>query len=225
MEQFKLKSIYRDTSGKGVARKLRAEGKLPAVLYGLKEDPVGLSIDEQEFRRVLRTHGETAIVDLDIEGGEGKEYKTIIKEVQVHPSTGKILHVDFQQIRSGEKIKIEVPLVLTGDPVGVKEMGGVLEHGPRSVNIRCLPRHIPENIEIDVAALGIHDAKRLKDIIADHTDFEFLDDPETTIAIVIPPRVEIEEEKPEEEAEGEEPEVIAKGKEEEGEKEAGSEGS
>ena len=73
MEQFKLKSIYRDTSGKGVARKLRAGGKLPAVLYGLKEDPVGLSIDEQEFRRVLRTHGETAIVDLDIEGGEGKD--------------------------------------------------------------------------------------------------------------------------------------------------------
>ena len=225
MEQFKLKSIYRDTSGKGVARKLRAEGKLPAVLYGLKEEPVSLSIDEQEFRRVLRTHGETAIVDLDIEGGEDKSFKAIIKEVQAHPSTGKILHVDFQQIRSGEKLKIEVPLVLTGDAVGVKEMGGVLEHGSRSLNVRCFPRHIPENIEIDIEALGIHDAIRLKDIVADHADFEFLDDPETTLAIVIPPRIEIEAETTEEEAEGEEPDVIAKGKEEEGEKEARSEGS
>ena len=108
MEQFKLKSIYRQTSGKGVARKLRADGKIPSVLYGLKEDAVSLSIDEQEFRRVLRTYGETAIVDLDIEGLAEKEYNAIVKDVQVHPVTGRILHVDFQQIRRGEKLKIEV---------------------------------------------------------------------------------------------------------------------
>lgn len=223
MEQFKLKSIYRETSGKGVARKLRAEGKIPAVLYGLKEEAVALSIDEQEFRRVLRTYGETAIVDLDIEGLKEKEYNAILKDIQVHPTTGRILHVDFQQIRRGEKLKIEVPLALVGDPIGVKEAGGVLEHGMRSLNIRCLPRHIPDKIEVDVQALQIHDGLHIKDIVADHPDFEFLDDHGTTLAIVIPPRVEVVATPEDEEDETEEPEVISKGKEEEGEKEAKSE--
>jgi large subunit ribosomal protein L25 len=220
MEQFKLKSIYRDTKGKGIARRLRAEGRLPAVLYGLKEEPIGLTIDEHEFRRVLRTYGETAIVDLEIEGREAKEYNAIVKDVQVHPASGKILHVDFQQIRRGEKLKIEVPIALTGDPVGVKEMGGVLEHGSRTLNIRCLPRDIPDKIEIDVESLSIHDGIHIKDIVSDYPDFEFLDEPETTLAIVIPPRLEVEAAEEEEEAEGEEPEVISKGKEDEGEKES-----
>ncbi len=224
MEQFKLKSIYRQTSGKGVARKLRADGKIPSVLYGLKEEAVSLSIDEQEFRRVLRTYGETAIVDLDIEGLAEKEYNAIVKDVQVHPVTGKILHVDFQQIRRGEKLKIEVPVSLVGDPIGVKEAGGVLEHGPRSLNIRCLPRDIPDKIEVNVEALAIHDTLHVKDIVSDYPDFEFLDEHDTTLAIVIPPRVEVVETPEEEEGEGEEPEVISKGKEEE-EKDSGSEQS
>lgn len=218
MEQTELKSIFRETSGKGNARKLRAQGHLPAVLYGPKQETLSLSVDEQDFQRVLSRQGETVIVDLTIGGEAPKECKAIVKEIQRHPATGKILHLDFQYIRRGERIRLEIPVVLTGDPVGVKEMGGVLEHGSRTLNIRCLPRHIVENIEIDVSQLKIQDAIHVKDIESRYPDFEFLDDLETTLAIVVPPRVEVEVAPDEEEAE--EPEVIAKGKEEEAEGEA-----
>ncbi|MEJ2721174.1 MAG: 50S ribosomal protein L25, partial [bacterium] len=149
----------------------------------------------------------------------------IIKDIQKHPATGKILHVDFQYVRAGEKLRLEVPIVLIGSPVGVKQMGGVLEHGPRMLQVRCFPRHIPDKIEIEVSDLKIQEGIHVKDIVADHPDLEFLDDPETTLAIVVPPRIEAEP-AVEEEAGAEEPEVIAKGKEEEGEKtESGEESS
>ncbi len=97
-------------------------------------------------------------------------------------------------------------------------MGGILEHGLRTVHIRCLPRHIPEHIEVDVEALGIHDGINLRDIIDAHRDLEFLDDSDATLAIVVPPKVEVEPTEEEVEEEGaEEPEVIAKGKEEKAE--------
>jgi large subunit ribosomal protein L25 len=216
MENSGLKLNSRKSSGKGAARRLRSEGRLPAVLYGLKEEAIRLSLSEREFQGVLIAQGETAIVDLTLEDEGNKELKAIIKEIQRHPATGKILHLDFQQIRRGEKIRLEIPVVLTGDPVGVKEMGGVLEHGPRMLQVRCLPRNIIENIDINVEDLKIQDAVHVKDIEALYPDLEFLGESETTLAIVVPPRVELEPTPVEEEAEEtEEPEVIAKGKEEE----------
>lgn len=212
MESMKITSEYRASSGKGDARKLRAAGRVPAVLYGHHEEPVKISLSEQDFRRVIRIRGETAIIDLTIEGETAKGYDAIIKEIQQHPATGKILHVDFQHIRLGEKIKIEVPVELVGDPVGVKDMGGVLEHGPRELSIRCLPKNIPDRIEVDVRVLKIHDAIHVGDIASFHPDYEFLDDPGTTLAIVVAPRVEAEAVPAAQEAA--EPEVIAKGKEE-----------
>ena len=107
-------------------------------------------------------------------------------------------------------------MYLVGEPIGVKEMGGVLEHGPREIEIRCLPRDIPEKIDIDVKTLKIHDSVHIRDISAHYPDFEFLDDPAMTLAIVVPPRVETEA-VPVAEAAAE-PEVIGKGKEEEKEK-------
>lgn len=226
MESMKLTSTYRDSSGKGNARKLRAAGRVPAVLYGHGEEPVKISLSEQDFRRVIRTRGETAIIDLTVEGKASKPYDAIIKEIQLHPATGKILHIDFQQIRLGEKIKIEVPVELAGDPTGVKDMGGVLEHGPRQLTIRCLPRAIPDRIVVDVKSLKIHEAIHVRDVAAANPDFEFLDDPGTTVAIVVAPRVEAEAVPAA--AEAAEPEVIGKGKEEaeregEAEGEAGAE--
>jgi large subunit ribosomal protein L25 len=213
MESLKLTTEPRDSSGKGVARKLRAAGRVPAVLYGHSEEPVMISVNERDFLKVIRLRGETAIIDLLIEGEASEGRDAIIKEIQQHPATGKILHVDFQHIRVGEKIKMEVPVGLVGDPIGVKEMGGVLEHGPRELSIRCLPKNIPDRIEVDVRQLKIHDAVHIKDIAGSYPDFEFLDDAGTTLAIVVPPRVEVEPVPVAEEAA--EPEVIAKGKEEE----------
>lgn len=215
METYKLGSEYREVSGKRSARKVRAEGRVPAVLYGHDEETLAISISETELRKVLASKWETAIVGLTIAGKVKKECNAIIKSVQQHPATGKILHVDFQYIRSGEKIRLDVPIVLSGVPRGVKEMGGILEHGLREAAIRSMPRHIPESIELDVTDLGIHDAIHIGDIVERFPDIEFLDDPEATLAIVVPPKVEVEPVVEEVEAAEEEPEVITKGKEEE----------
>jgi large subunit ribosomal protein L25 len=214
MDMQKLGSEYRESQGKGAARKLRAQGRIPAVLYGQDEETLSIWISERELRQILASKWETAIVDLSIEGKVKKECNAIIKDIQRHPANGRLLHVDFQYVRKGQKIRLDVPIGLIGDPIGVKEMGGILEHGLREVAVRCMPRHIPESIELDVSHLGIHDAIHVKDITDGYPDVEFLDDPESTLANVVPPKVEVEP-VAEEEAAEEEPEVIAKGKEEE----------
>lgn len=214
MESLKLNTECRDGRGKGAARRLRAQGMVPGVIYSHKEDPLSVSIVERELRRVLASNWETAIVDVNVSGRVKKECNAIIKEVQQHPASGRILHVDFQAIYEGEKVRLDVPVTLDGDPRGVKEMGGILEHGSRELAIRCMPRHIPEAIVIDVSSLGIHDGIHIRDIIDVYPNVEFLDEPDTTLAIVVPPRVEVEPTT--EVAEGEEePEVIVKGKEDE----------
>ena len=115
---------------------------------------------------------------------------------------------------------MEVPVTVVGEARGVKEMGGILEHGTRELNIMCFPRNIPDKIEIDVSDLAIHESIRLRAIQGEHPDVEFLDDLDTTLAHVVPPKVEVEPVALEEE-EAEEPEVIAKGKEEKAGEEAG----
>jgi large subunit ribosomal protein L25 len=188
MERFVLQSEVRDGSGKGVARKLRTTGRLPAILYGRKEAPVGLSLAEVDVRNILRKHHDSAIVDLSV--GEGSVLNAIIRDVQRHPATGRILHVDLQRISLTEKIRVEVHVRLNGLAAGVKDQGGILEHGTRSVNVLCLPTEIPEEIPVDVSALRIHDAIHIRDIAAAYPNVEFLDDLDATLANVIPPIVE-----------------------------------
>jgi len=113
-----------------------------------------------------------------------------VRDVQRHPASGRVLHVDFQRISLDETVRMEVQVHLSGNPVGVKDQGGILEHGTRSVTILCLPTKIPEKIEVDVSGLNINDHVRLSDITGNYPDVEFADDPETWIATVIPPTVE-----------------------------------
>jgi large subunit ribosomal protein L25 len=229
MERFALQSEVRDGAGKGVARKLRMSGRLPAVLYGRKEVPLGLSLAEVDVRNILRQHPDTAIVDLSIGGGASAH--AIIRDVQRHPASGRLLHIDLQRISLTEKVRVEVHVHVEGLPDGVKNQGGILEHGTRTVNVLCLPTDIPESIHVDVSALRIHDSTRIKDIVAAYPGVEFLDDVETTLATVIPPVVEtvvapvVTEEAAEPElirkpaAEGEEEEKDAKKEKEKKEKE------
>ena len=220
MENIKLNTKIRTDAGKGAARKMRADGEVPAVLYGQKEEPVSLTVDESVFRTILLSHPESAIIDLSVEGGKTKDpVNTIIRDVQRHPATGKLLHIDFQRIRLDQIIRVAVGVSAIGEPKGVKEQGGILEYGIRSLNIMCLPTAIPEMIEFGVTELNIGDAIRLKDVIAGYSDVEFLDDTEITLAHVMPPTVEaVPEAEVETEAEGEgEPELVAKDQ-EEGEK-------
>jgi large subunit ribosomal protein L25 len=216
METLSLALQYREDSGKGAARRLRASGMVPVVLYGREEDTISLSVNELELRRLLAAKWETAIVDLKIEGKVKKDCNAIIKNVQQHPGNGRILHVDFQYVHRGELIRLTVPVTVTGNPRGVKEMGGVLEHGVRELDVRCMPRHIPESIEIDVSGLSFHESIQLRDIRDRFPDVEFLDDEDSTLANVLPPKIEVEpkaEEGEEEAEEGAEPELIGKGKE------------
>lgn len=217
MENYKLNSEVRNGTGKGVARKLRAKGRVPAVLYGRKEEALGLSLIELEIQKVLHAHPESAIIDLSIEGQTPSECNAIVREVQRHPSSGRLLHVDLQRIAMDEMVRVQVPIHLKGDAIGVKEMGGILEHGLRELNINCIPTAIPSAIEIDVSALGIGDGIYVRDISSKYPDFEFLEDEDTILANVVPPKVEVAPAAVEEEAE--EPELVAKEKEEaEGEK-------
>jgi large subunit ribosomal protein L25 len=187
MERFQLQSEPREGAGKGVSRKLRMQGRLPAVLYGRKETPLGLSLSEVEVRNILRKHPDSAIVDLAM---GGSTINAVVRDVQRHPASGKLIHVDLQRISLVEKLRVEVQVQVHGTPAGVKDQGGILEHGLRSVNVLCLPTEIPDSIRVDVTALRIHGSMKVRDIAAAYPQVEFLDDPEATLATVIPPIVE-----------------------------------
>ena len=208
MERFALQSEMRDDAGKGIARKLRMAGRLPAILYGRKEAPLGLSLAEVDMRNILRKHPDSAIVDLSIGGGSA--LNAIVRDVQRHPASGRILHVDLQRISLTEKIRVEVHVHLVGTAAGVKDQGGILEHGLRTVNVTCLPTEIPEEVTVDVTLLKIHDSLRIRDIAAAYPSVEFMDDLDTTLANVIPPVVEAVVAEPAAEAAVAEPELIRK---------------
>lgn len=222
-----LQSEYRENGGKGVARKLRSRGLIPAIVYGHKEDPISLSVREIDLRKLLLLHGERAIIDLSVEGAVSGQYNAIVRDVQIHSASGKILHVDFQRISLDEAVRVEVNVVLSGDPIGVKDTGGILEHGLRSLNIVCVPAAIPDSIVIDVSRLAIGGSIHVSDIAANYPGIEFLDDLGSMLAIVVPPAAEIKPVEQVAEAPTE-PELITREKkEEEGEegkgKEAGKE--
>jgi large subunit ribosomal protein L25 len=217
MERSILQSQYREDSGKGVARKLRQSGRVPAIVYGRKEEPISLSVKETDLKRILIDHGDSAIIDLSVEGKNAKAYNAIIRDVQTHSATGRILHVDFQRISLDEKVRTSVSIELRGDPKGVKESGGILEHGLRELSIVCVPSAIPASIEIEVGGLEIGDGIHVSDIIGRYPDIEFLDEPESSLAIVVHPKLEVEPgaKEGEDEEGAVEPELISKDKKEE----------
>ncbi len=224
MPVIPLTGARRESTGKGAARKSRAAGRIPGVLYGHGETPVSLSVSAREFELAVRKKGGNPIIGLSIEGGE---YTALIRAVQYDPLTHDIIHLDFQHISLTETIEVDVPIHLVGLAVGVKDAGGILEPITRELKVRCLPTAIPAHVDVDVSALNIGDSVHVSVISV--PDVTILTDPELTVATVVPPTVH--EEKPAEEAapvegaEPTEPEVIAKGKKEEGEEEqAGKEG-
>jgi len=160
----------RTESGKGYSRKLRGKGKIPAVRYG-KECPVAqYTVDRLAMDRLVNDSG-SALVALDVDGaGQNDELLSIVKDIQRDPLSGNIIHVDFYGVRYGEPILIEVPLVFEGKAVGTVE-GGLLQPVRRSLEIRCLPRQIPENIVVDVTALGIGDAIHVNDLEVEGVEF------------------------------------------------------
>ncbi len=161
----------RTENGKGYARKLRDGGKIPAVRYG-KQCPVSMyAVDRSAMDKLLLEGGGTSLVALDVDGaGQNDEMLSIVKDMQRDPVSGKLIHVDFYGVRYGEPILVEVPLVFEGKAVGVLE-GGLLQPVRRSLEIKCLPRQIPENIVVDVSALAIGDAIHINDLEVEGVEF------------------------------------------------------
>jgi large subunit ribosomal protein L25 len=213
-----LKSARRDDVGKGVARRLRMAGSVPAVYYGRGETPLSLAVQTKELESILHgASGSNVIVDLKVDGEAAADRKALLREVQRHPVKGSILHVDLQHISLSEKITVEVPVVLVGTPIGVKDGGGILEHLLREVEVECLPTDIPASISVDVSHLNIGDSVHVGDLKAEKAVVRT--EAERAVATVVPPTI-LEEVKPAEEAPTE-PELVKK---EKAEEEGGKEG-
>jgi large subunit ribosomal protein L25 len=211
LEQIDLKARVRKTVGNGPARALRREGKMPAVLYGPKTEPVLLSIDMREFEQVVKKGSiGSALLNLQIQNGKTFTRSAMVKELQTHPVTGKFLHVDFYEIDMEHKIKVKVPVVAKGKSQGV-ELGGMLQIIRREIEVFCLPSAIPEAIEVDVTELDIGDSIHIQEIPLEG-DIEIPADVNFTVLTILSPKVEAiveEEELEEEEAAAEEAEEKA----------------
>jgi len=158
-----LKAQTREDTGKNVNRKMRATGRVPAVVYGHGEDTRMLSVDAHELDLLFkRVHWENTIIDIEVEGAKAP-VRTLVREVQRHAHRPFIFHVDFQQIHAGETLHVEVPIHIVGSAPGVKA-GGVLMQVITDLQIRCTPDNIPEYIEVDISGLGINDAIHLSDL-------------------------------------------------------------
>ena len=159
-----LKAKKRDGSGKGAARTLRREGRVPAVLYGRELEAIHLSVDAHEAERLFHSISvDNTIVDLAVEG-EKKPYLTLVREIQTHPWRPALLHVDFLRIQEGVEVDLEVPIRLLGVPAGVRLGGGVLEQMIHDLPIRCEPSKIPEAIELDVSGMEVNASLRVGDL-------------------------------------------------------------
>lgn len=207
-----LTAESRNDKGKGAARKLRSQGRIPAVIYGHGRDPATLSVSSMELDRALQgISAESTVIDLSVDGAG---VQVLIREIQRHPTRKNITHVDFYEIHAGEMITVDVPLRLVGSPEGVRNQGGVLEQFLRELEIEVLPKDIPDHIDVDVTDLGIAQSLHVSDVSV--PDAKILSDPGQTICTVVPPRVE--EAPPTEvvvEEEAGEPELIRKAKAEE----------
>ncbi len=215
MEQVKLAGKVRTETGKAEIKRQRLKGITPAIVYRKGEKSMPLFLDSKAMDKALHTSaGENVIINLKVEGDEKKKDRTcIIKEIQHNHMTGNVIHVDFNEISLTETIKVSVPLATKGDPIGVKQDGGVLEHLLWEIQVECLPTEIPKKLDVDVANLKVGDALFVKDIIAPN-GVKILNDPEVRIIAVEKP-AEIKTEEVTSETAITEPEVLKQKKPEE----------
>lgn len=212
-----LAAESRTTTGKGAARSLRRQGRVPAVIYGHHREPASLTVEAAALNRLITVgHGLRALLDISIDGKA--PVKALFRELQRDPVRPQdIVHVDLYEVKSDEKIVVKVQLHVVGTADGVRNGGGILEHPMRELNVRCFPADIPDEIQIDVTDLAIGKSIHVREITV--AKGEILDDGDLVVAAVVAPRVEEVAAPAGEAAAVAEPEVIKKGKEEEAEAE------
>ena len=212
MAEITLAAKKRDVSNKSAKKESRRNGVIPCIYYLKGKDPIMFSAEEIALKQLVFT-SETHIINLSFENE--KPMGTIIKDVQFDPVTDRIVHIDFLGVTLGQKLEIQIPINFVGSAIGVKE-GGILQELLHKLDVECLPRHIPENLSIDVEALAIGNSIHVRDL--EFENITILNHEDTTVVSVITPRVEEVDEEVDEEVEdteAAEPEVIAKGKAEE----------
>ena len=215
----------RSERGKNEARRLRQAGRVPAVVYGGEtKGGTAVTVDPKALLRILHSDsGLNTLIALTLDAGKASQ--VLVKAFQLDPVSQELLHVDFYRLAMDKAITVTVPVTLKGEPVGVKQQGGVVDFVNRDVQVECMPTEIPDHLEVDITDLMIGDGVRLRDLLTD-VAWTPMSDPDMLLVHVVAPRVE-EEETPEEEVaegaeaaapEGGEPEVIKKGKAEDGER-------
>jgi len=192
LETINLKAKIRTTVGNGPARGLRRQGRIPAVLYGPDTEPMSLSVERSELEKVLKK-GQTAqlLLNLIIENGKESKRSAMIKELQTHPATHGLMHIDFYEISMSRKIRVNIPVVTVGKARGV-ELGGMLQVVRRELEVHCLPGDIPKTFEIDISDLDIGGTIRVQDIALPE-NVEIPADVNFTVVTVVSPKRETPE--------------------------------
>jgi large subunit ribosomal protein L25 len=208
MSEITLKAEKRTDFKRSISRTLRKSGFVPGIYYIHGGENIAIKAPELSLRPVISTT-ESRVINLDI---DGEIRQCVLKDVQFDPITSKLIHFDLIGLKEGEKIRVEVPVKLAGNPVGVKE-GGLLQFIMHKLEVECLPSHLPSHIDLEITGLGIGDSIKVSDIKLEN--IAFMNDDNTVVVSVVPPTV-VAEETPAAAAETPaEPEVITKGKKEE----------
>ena len=190
MASANLSASSRSTTGKGVARKLRAAGRIPAIIYGHNRQPQPLELNAHELQLLLEKNPyQSTVIELAF---DGLSARTLIREIQRHPFKKQILHVDFQELVAGEKVTVKVPLQFTGTADGVRHGGGILDQIMHDLEITCDPSVIPHHITVDVTPLTIGHSIHAGDITMPD-GVTLLSDADATVCVCAAPKVEVEE--------------------------------
>lgn len=217
IEKVILEVVKRESAGKESSAALRREGFIPAVVYGEGKAALAVQVPARSLSHALRTKaGENVLITLRLtdDGKELPEKTVLIEELQRHPVSHQIIHVDFHHVSLTKQIKVTVPLAFHGEAIGVKQEGGVLEHLRWDLEVECLPTQIPAQVAVDVSSLAVGKALHVKEIVLPE-GVRLITDPELSVVSCIIPKVEEAAPAPTETAEAVEPEVIKQKKPEE----------
>lgn len=200
-----LNARPREEHGKGAARKLRASGRVPVVVYGHGDRTQTLSVDALELEKLLaRISVENTLIELSVEGAGST--RALIREVQMHAFKPEVLHLDLMQVHAGETLRLNIPVRLVGTPEGVRNGGGVMDHVLYDLEVECLPGNIPDAIDVDVSALEVGESARVRDV--EVADVKVLNDPDLPIVSVLAPTVPVLEPEAAAVETGAEPELV-----------------
>ncbi len=199
MREIPISIERRQEVGKGFARRARMAGQIPAVVYGPEVDPIPVAVEERAFRASMKTATSSSILNLNL---DGKETKAVVRDLQRDPITNRVVHIDFHAISMNRPINVAIPIQFTGEPLGVKVDGGIMQTTMRELEISCLPANIPDELILDVSELGIGDSIHVKDVELENVDI--LAELRRTIVVISAPTVIKADAVEDEELEGEE---------------------